>query len=136
MGGIQPPEEGPQGVVTGINVTPMVDIALVLLIIFMVTASFVSDAGLKVNLPKAATTEASATASLTVTLNAEGKTFLMKDPVDEAGLKASLEREVRLNPSVRVTLAADRGLDYGRVIGVLDLIKRTGVRRVALAAER
>ena len=114
----------------------MVDITLVLLIIFMVTASFVSDAGLNIKLPKASTTEASATASLTVTLNADGETYLMKDRVDEAGLQASLKREIALNPGLRVTLAADRDLDYGRVIALLDLIKQTGVRRIALAAER
>lgn len=124
------------GFVTGINVTPMVDIALVLLIIFMVTASFVTDAGLRINLPKAQTTEAHATASLTVTLNTAGELFLMKDRVDERGLKATLEREARINPGVRVTLAADRSLDYGKVIRVLDLVKQAGVKRVALASER
>lgn len=128
--------EDAEGLVTGINVTPMVDIALVLLIIFMVTASFVTDAGLKVNLPKARTTEAYATASLTVTMNEEGGLYLMKDAVDRRGLKASLEREAKINPGVRVTIAADRKLDYGRVIEVLDLVKQAGVKRVALASER
>ena len=122
--------------VTGINVTPMVDITLVLLIVFMVTATFVSDAGLKVNLPKAATTEAAATASLTVTLDAKGDLYLMQEPVDERGLRANLAREAARNPGVRVTLAADRALAYGKVMAILDAIKASGVSRVALAAER
>ncbi len=122
--------------VTGINVTPMVDITLVLLIVFMVTATFVSDAGLKVNLPKAATTEASATASLTVTIDAKGDLYLMQEPVDERGLRANLAREAQRNPGVRVTLAADRALAYGKVMAILDAIKASGVSRVALAAER
>lgn len=125
-----------QKTVTGINVTPMVDITLVLLIIFMVTATFVSDAGLKVNLPKAAATEAAATASLTVTVTNKGELYLMKQSVDLNGLTANLTREARLNPGVRVTLAADRKLPYGDVVRILDVIKRAGVTRVALAAER
>jgi biopolymer transport protein ExbD len=122
--------------VSGINVTPLVDITLVLLIIFMVTATFITTAGLKVNLPKAATTEAAATASLTVTVNASGQLYLMKDAVDDHGLSANLEREAKLNPGVRVTLAADKALPYGTVVHILDLIKQAGVTRVALSSER
>lgn len=127
---------GGRKIVDGINVTPMVDITLVLLIIFMVTASFVAESGLKVNLPNAATTEAAATASLTVTMTRDGGLHLMKDPVDDRGLASNLAREVRLNPGVRVTLAADRGLPYGDVVRVLDVIKGAGVTRVALASQR
>lgn len=123
-------------IVTGINVTPMVDITLVLLIIFMVTASFIVNSGLKVNLPKAATTEPQATAGLTVTLNSSGELYLMKNAIGEQDLKASLAREVARNPGVRVSLAADKGLSYGQVIKVLDLIKQAGVTKVALSSER
>ena len=125
-----------RGTITGINVTPMVDITLVLLIIFMVTASFVADAGLNVRLPKAATTEASGAASLTVTLAAGGELRLMKDTVTERELKALLEAAARANPGVRVSLAADKGIAYGSVVRVLDLIKQAGVSRVGLATER
>jgi biopolymer transport protein ExbD len=122
--------------VSGINVTPLVDITLVLLIIFMVTATFISTGGLKVNLPKASNTEAAATASLTVTLTASGGMYLMKDQVDDNGLKASLAHEVQLNSGVRVTLAADKTLPYGQVVHALDLIKQAGVTKVALSSER
>jgi biopolymer transport protein ExbD len=122
--------------VTEINVTPMVDITLVLLIIFMVTATFVSDAGIKVRLPKAAASEASGAASLKVTMGAKGELVLMRDRVDEKGLRAALERAVRTNPGVRVMLAADRGIPYGDVVRILDLIKKAGVTRVGLATER
>jgi biopolymer transport protein ExbD len=125
-----------QNLVTGINVTPLVDIMLVLLIIFMVTASFVSEAGLQVSLPKAQTTEASSTASLVIQLAVDGKIALMDEAMDLNGLRAVLEREVRLNPAVRVTLRADRRLDYGRVVEALDIVKQAGVKKVALAAER
>ena len=127
---------GSKKTIDGINVTPMVDITLVLLIIFMVTATFVADSGLKVNLPKATTTEAAATASLTVTMAKDGRMHLMKDPVDDHGLASNLAREAKLNPGVRVTLAADRSLPYGDVVRILDLIKAAGITRVALASQR
>jgi len=122
--------------VTDINVTPMVDITLVLLIIFMVTATFVSDAGLKVRLPKAAATEASGAASLKVTMGPRGELALMRDHVTEKALRTALERAVRANPGVRVMLAADRSIPYGDVVRILDIIKKSGVTRVGLATER
>ncbi|MCG3205825.1 MAG: Biopolymer transport protein ExbD [Elusimicrobia bacterium] len=124
------------GTVTGINVTPLVDIMLVLLIVFMVTAHFVQDSGLKINLPKAATTEASPTASLTVSMDNKGALRLLDSEVDLNGLKANLEREAKLNPGVRVTVAADQDLPYRTIVGLLDAIKQAGVTRVALAAEK
>jgi biopolymer transport protein ExbD len=124
------------GVVTGINVTPMVDVMLVLLIIFIVTTQFVSEADLKINLPKAATAEAAATPSLMVSLNQQGELFLMEEPIDLNGLKSNLEREVGLNPGVRVTVAADGRVSYEQVIGVLDTVKQSGITKVALASQQ
>jgi biopolymer transport protein ExbD len=129
-------ETNDDGLVTGINVTPMVDIMLVLLIIFMVTTSFVSEAGLKINLPKTATAEASATSSLTVSLNDKGELFLKESKVDIDYLKAVLGREAKINPGVRVTLVADNKLTYQQVMTILDAIKQAGVTRVALASQR
>jgi biopolymer transport protein ExbD len=129
-------ENTDDGVVTGINITPMVDVMLVLLIIFMVTTQFVSESGLKINLPKAATAEAPPTASLMVSLNERGDLFLMEEPVDLNGLSANLEREVGLNPGVRVTVAADGQVAYEQVIGVLDVVKQSGITKVALASEQ
>ncbi len=124
------------GVVTGINVTPLVDIMLVLLIVFMVTAHFVQDSGLKINLPKATTTEAAVTASLTVTMDKNGQLRLLDNAVDLNGLKANLQRESSINPGVRVSLAADQDLPYRDIVLVLDTIKQAGVTRVALASEK
>lgn len=130
-------DSGDDGVVTGINVTPLVDVVLVLLIIFMVTAHFTSNGELKINLPKTAAAEASPTAAgLIVSLDGEGRLFLMEEAVDLNGLKANLAREAELNPGVRVTLAADGQIHYQQVVGVLDAIKQSGVTRVSLASER
>jgi len=122
--------------ISDINVTPMVDITLVLLIIFMVTASFVSDAGIKVRLPKASTTEASGAAAMKITLGSRGEIILMRERMNEAGLKIALARAVRGNPGLRVMIAADRSIPYGTVVGIIDLVKKAGVTRVGLATER
>jgi biopolymer transport protein ExbD len=126
-----------EGMVTGINVTPLVDVVFVLLIILMVTAQFNSGSELKINLPKTAAAEApSSAAGLTVSLDGEGRLFLMEEAVDLNGLKANLGREVTRDAGVRVILAADGRLPYEQVVGVLDVIKQSGVTRVALASEQ
>jgi biopolymer transport protein ExbD len=122
--------------ISDINVTPMVDITLVLLIIFMVTASFVSDAGIKVRLPKASTTEASGAAAMKITLGSRGEIYLLKERLDNGALRSALERAVRGNPELRVMIAADRAIPYGTVVGVIDIAKKAGVTRVGLATER
>lgn len=130
-------DSGDDGMVTGINVTPLVDVVLVLLIILMVTAQFTSNSELKINLPKTAAAEAaSASVGLTVLLDGQGRLFLMKEEVDLNGLKDNLSRETKLNPGVRVTLAADGRMSYEQVVRVLDAIKQSGVTRVALASEQ
>jgi len=126
---------GDDDLVRGINVTPLVDITLVLLIIFMVTATFVTEQGLKVTLPKAATQEASPTPALTVTVAAGGRLRLMKMDVDLQSLRADLAHEVQINPDVKVLLKADKDLPYGQVAAVLDAIKSAGVKRCALAMD-
>ena len=129
-------EAADDGMVSGINVTPLVDIMLVLLIIFMVTARLTQDAEVKIQLPKTAAASAAATASLAVSLDAAGGLRLMDAAVDLRGLSAALEREARANPGVRVSVAADGRVPYQRVVEALGVIRKAGVTRVALAAEK
>ncbi len=124
------------GTVTGINVTPMVDIMLVLLIVFMVTANFVSEQGLKINIPKTQDVETSTTVSLSVAVDEKGGLLFKSAKTDAESLKTALIREVGLNPNTRVTLAADSRLPYQQVVNVLDIIKQAGVSHVALATEK
>jgi biopolymer transport protein ExbD len=86
-------------------------------------------------LPAAAAADAASAPSLRVTLNAKGEAFLLEHRVDTNGLRENLEREARANPAVRVTLAADQSLSYREIVALLDLIKKAGVSRVALAAQ-
>ena len=124
------------GVVTGINVTPLVDITLVLLIIFMVTAHFVTDTGVKVNLPTASATAANPTPALTLNVGQKGELSLMGQQVDANALRANMARQATLNPGVRVVVAADEALIYKDVVKILDIIKQAGVTRVALSSEK
>jgi biopolymer transport protein ExbD len=125
-----------QMIVSGINVTPLVDITLVLLIIFMVTATFVSERALEVNLPKSATKENSPTPALTVTLGKDGALKIMKKSVTMEELGLLLANEIKTYPDEKVLLKAEKDLPYYKVAEVLEIIKLSGVKKVALAMER
>jgi biopolymer transport protein ExbD len=125
-----------QTLVSGINITPLVDITLVLLIIFMVTATFVSERAMEVNLPKSAAKEDSPTPALTVTLGKDGALKLMKKSVTLAELTSMIAAEVKQSPDEKVLLKAEKDLPYYKVAEVLEAIKLAGVKKVALAMER
>jgi biopolymer transport protein TolR len=118
-----------------INVTPMVDVMLVLLIIFMVTAPLLT-AGVQVDLPDA---KASAldqnNEPVTVSIDASGQVFIDNTPVPLDALDAHLQQiaaSSREPGGPRLFLRADRGLDYGRVMQVMGEINRAGLRRVSM----
>ncbi|WP_183985899.1 protein TolR [Sphingomonas jinjuensis] len=118
-----------------INVTPLVDVMLVLLIIFMVTAPLLT-AGVPVNLPdsraKALDQEQK---PVQLSLDGEGRIFLDDDEIAEANLAAKLEQIAAVQAGgqpPQVFLRADRGLDYGRVMRVMGELNRAGLNRVAL----
>jgi biopolymer transport protein TolR len=120
-----------------INVTPMVDVMLVLLIIFMVTAPLLA-AGVQVDLPdsKAAPLEQDRE-PVAVTIDSSGAIFIDQIPVAEGDLPARLRQIAaasREQGGPRIFLRADRGLDYGRVMGVMGELNRADLRRVALVS--
>ncbi|MBL8022952.1 MAG: biopolymer transporter ExbD [Elusimicrobia bacterium] len=124
-------EENPEGLITGINVTPLVDVVLVLLIIFMATAPLIAKRALTVHVPRAATGER-ASSSLQVTLTADQKIRLESSLFDLAGLLQELKKRQAHEPELRLTVAAEEGLPYGAVVELLDTIRTSGVKRVAL----
>ena len=101
-----------QMIVSGINVTPLVDVTLVLLIIFMVTATFVSERAMEVNLPKSSTKENAPTPALTVTLGKNGELKIMKKDVTLEELRNMLAGEIKTNPDEKVLLKAEKDLAY------------------------
>ena len=120
-----------------INVTPLVDVMLVLLIIFMVTAPLLV-AGVPIDLPdsKAAALDQEAE-PVQLTIDGSGAIFLGDEPITQAQLAArlrSIATEADEPGGPRVYLRADRGLDYGRVMRVMGELNRAGLRRVALVS--
>jgi biopolymer transport protein TolR len=126
--------QGPQNdeeMITGINVTPLVDIMLVLLIIFMVTATYIMARSIPVDLPEAATGEDVVT-TFAITVTSDGNTYLDGRKVDEGTLQGNIRSAKAKNKDVRVVIAADADVRHGRVVRVIDLIRKEGVAKFAI----
>ncbi|HVP99828.1 MAG TPA: biopolymer transporter ExbD [Roseiarcus sp.] len=114
-----------------INVTPLVDVMLVLLIIFMVTAPMLA-AGVKVNLPKAsAAAPLEAKDPVVVTVARDGAVFVGKDPVSREGLAAAVKAKLAASNGV-VQLRGDQDAAYGDVVSAMDELAANGVSRIAI----
>lgn len=124
------------GLISQINITPMVDVVLVLLVIFMVTARIIHAQGMPMDLPKAASGESIQTV-FSVELSADGKTYVDSEPVtnDEA-VRTLAQAGKAKNPELRAVIRADEKVEHGRVIHVLDLLKRAGVAKIAFAVSQ
>jgi biopolymer transport protein TolR len=119
-----------------INVTPMVDVMLVLLVIFMVTAPLLT-VGVQVDLPK---TQASPIQGedepLSVSVDRQGRVFIQDTEVEIAALAPRLEAVSGQNPDIRIFVRGDQAIDYGRVMAVMDEIRAAGFSKVALVTDR
>jgi biopolymer transport protein TolR len=121
--------------VSDINVTPFVDVMLVLLIIFMVTAPLLT-VSVPVDLPE---TTASSTKNdkepIVVTINSKAELFLQETKVDEAGLVARLAAITKNDANARIFVRGDSTLEYGQIMKVMGMISAAGYTKVALVAE-
>jgi biopolymer transport protein TolR len=130
---------GRSSVNADINVTPMADIMLVLLIIFMITTPLLQE-GVTVNLPDARNPledkEAGSEGAVVIALNRDGRLFLKKEPISDDDLYDFLVKKYSAGEVNRtVYLRADETLNYGRVVEVVDGCRRAGVDRIGLMAE-
>ena len=121
-----------RGIITDINVTPLVDIMLVLLIIFMLTANLIAKQAIEVELPRATQSTALNPTTLAVTLTREGALYLNGKPATPASLRADVTAAVARDPTTQVVIAGDRAVSHGRVVWVLDVIKSLGVSAFAI----
>jgi biopolymer transport protein ExbD len=117
--------------ITGINVTPLVDITLVLLVILMVTASYVATRAIPLDLPKGATGEGTPT-TMTISIDKDGKTFLDAEPISDAALQAKVKAAHAADPETRAVIAADGRTNHSNVIHVMDLLRRENVTKFAI----
>ncbi len=125
---------GPQPM-SDINMTPLIDVMLVLLVIFMITAPLMSSA-LRLDLPRAEGAQPSdAPQSIELAIDAQGRLFVAGAPVDEVTLRARVADAARLNPATEVQLRADRSVPYGRVAELIGLVQQGGLSRVGFVAE-
>ena len=122
------------GIVAEINITPLTDIFLVLLIIFMITSSAMVESGGKVNLPKAVATQ-SESRGTTVTLTPKREIFVNQKKVNEEGLEAALQAALNANADKTVILRGDKDVLFGETVRVMSIIKRAGASEIAIAAE-
>jgi biopolymer transport protein ExbD len=130
-------DEGGASSISDINVTPLVDITLVLLIIFMVTAPMiVNNPSIKVELPKAATGDETLKSTLALTLSrgSDGSVDLYAngEKTDEAKVKTMIPDMLSKNKDLQAIIAADKGISYGDVVHIVDLVKSLGVHKFAL----
>ena len=130
-----PNEDEGGRMITEINVTPLVDIVLVLLIVFMVTTSYIVNPSLKVDLPKAASGTETSKSLLALSLDKAGKMFLNGEPATEQSLQAFIKAELPKNAELQAVIAADKIVPHGDVVHVIDVVKRAGVKRFAINVE-
>ena len=122
--------------ITGINVTPLVDIVLVLLIIFMVTANFIVRETVEVDLPRAAHGGETVQGLINVVIDKDGRTFFDGAEVAEDELARRVSDAVLKDKDTRAVISADQALNYGRVMHLIDVVKGQGVGKFALNIQK
>jgi biopolymer transport protein ExbD len=120
-----------EDIISGINITPFVDVTLVLLIIFMVTATYIVAQSIPVDLPEAATGEDVVT-TLAVTITGDGDMYVDGRKSDDAKLENLIKKNQKDNDDVRVVIAADSKVNHGKVVHVIDLVRQLGVSKFAI----
>lgn len=123
------------GPITDINVTPLVDVSLVLVIIFMVTAPLFSQPVMTVELPKAITDEGKEGENITITINPEDKIAINAKEVTQDEMKPELKLAIQKSADKLVVIRADKLTNHGIVIEVLDTAKELGAKTLVFATE-
>ncbi|MES2642338.1 MAG: biopolymer transporter ExbD [Myxococcota bacterium] len=127
---------GGRGGIVGINVTPMVDIVLVLLVIMMVSANFIVAESMNVDLPKASNGEGSASTPAIVTVTAEGAYGWQDSPIDVTQLAGKLREAWTADNDVNLVISADGAARHAAVVQVIDLAKAAGITHYAIGVEQ
>jgi biopolymer transport protein ExbD len=117
--------------IVGINVTPLVDVVLVLLVVLMVTAGYITSKAIPVDLPEAATGESMAR-TLSISLDQAGKLYLDGTATSEAELHERVASAKRAHPELRAVIAADGRVPHARVVQLIDLLRQEHVNEFAL----
>lgn len=119
---------------TSIDLTPMLDVVFIMLIFFIVTSSFIKEAGVEVQRPQAETASAQDKGNILIAITADGQVWIDKKPVDIRAVRSHVERLRVEQPDGAVVVQADQEARTGLVVQVMDQARLAGVRDVALAA--
>ena len=119
--------------IQGINVTPLVDIMLVLIIIFMVASQVGKVLDLELQLPKAASAESAPPPTLTIEVHASGSLELDGAAITPPALEAAVRRAAAASPDAQAMVAADEGVPYAAVVAAVDAVRLGGIRQLGLA---
>ncbi|MEM6960235.1 MAG: biopolymer transporter ExbD [Myxococcota bacterium] len=123
--------KGEDEIITEINVTPLVDVVLVLLIILMVTATAIVSKAINVELPEASTGEQSS-ASLAVSIDDKGQLYFNETEVSREELRVRIRAERENSSDVRAVIAADGRIPHAQVVGIIDLLRQEQVTKFAI----
>lgn len=124
------------GIISSINITPFVDVVLVLLVIFMVTAPMLVKDILEIKLPKTLTGDGKMLQTLGVAVNKDGNILLNGQITDEDGLRVAAKEALGKDPESQAIISADVEAAYGKVVRVIDILKTNGVERFAVQIEK
>ena len=119
-----------------INIIPFVDIILVILIIFMVTAPFIIKTGFSLNLPKASSSETVDLSKINITISVDGKVFLNGEAFDLEQIKEHLKTQNIKVENTHAIISADKNVLHGKVIAVINAIKSVGLSKIAITTKR
>ena len=118
-----------------IDMTPMLDIVFIMLIFFIVTTSFVKEAGIQVNKPEANQATKEPSANIFIAIRDTGEVWMDKRQVDVERVAANIERMLAEQPTDIVVIQADKEAEHGRVVEVMDQVKEAGIDKISIAAE-
>jgi biopolymer transport protein ExbD len=120
-----------------INIIPLVDVVLVLLIIFMATTAFVKDAGINMKLPAAQTSDNApeVNTDINIALTREGGIYLDGQPSTDAAVQAAMLARAKRDPQTRVIVKGDEHIEYRRVMRVIDMARQANLPKIALATQ-
>lgn len=124
--------------ITDINVTPFVDVMLVLLVIFMVTANYIANQSIDIQLPKADTGQVMQTRNISLVIDKESKTYLDGKPVEVESLAVKIEEFKAAQAegtNIQAVVSADTATPHGAVVKVIDVVRKTGITDLAINVE-
>ena len=118
--------------INSINITPFVDVTLVLLIIFLVASAYIVKETIEVELPKAAKTTESVETTLSIILDRYGSLYLNGKPSNEAMIAQACQAAAAVNPNAQAIIAADNEVRHGNVVRLIDIVRTNGLTRFAI----